>query len=299
MQRTTSGSEKMGRAVGDRGSLKSFFFRTRIQGKDGATVRPTEYIKLGVSAVDRMLLGANLASLSLLAHPRRMLNYVSECLDLHKMVTSRGLPQKHVYEVLRTDDVTSITLDTNPNRPNAFGDDYICLFLICRLLQPKLIFEIGTAQGYSAFHFALNTPPDCTIYTLDLPKDSAARTHLTHADRQISEIYSPDNGGYYFENTDVASKINLLFGDSANFDYSEFYGKVDFFFVDGSHSYEYVQSDTLNAMKCCHPGSIIAWHDFGRVGVGVEGVSRWLVELSKQYEIYAVPEAEVAFMKVP
>lgn len=73
---------------------------------------------------------------------------------------------------------------------------------------------------------------------------------------------------YIFENCKAASKITCLFGDSATFNFSSFYEKVDFFFIDGAHSYEYVRSDTLNALKCCHQGSVIAWHDFGRVGVG-------------------------------
>ena len=170
------------------------------------------------------------------------------------------------------------------------------------------MFEIGTSRGLSAFHFALNTSADCKIYSLDLPKDrSILPRHQTYGDRLITEVYlqgqHPDlhvsRKGYVFENTDVGSKINLLFGDSTTFNYSDFYGKVDFFFIDGSHSYEYVRSDTLNALKCCHSGSIIAWHDFGLTGVGVHGVTKCVVELSKQYEIYCEPHSRTAFMKVP
>jgi len=155
-----------------------------------------------------------------------------------------------------------------------------------------------------AFQFALNTPPDSKIYTLDLPRDVTLEPRLgsSLADREITRAYIASdsrNQPYFFENTDVARKITLLSGDSATFDYSEFHGKVDFFFIDGAHSYEYARSDTINALKCCHPGSVIAWHDFGRVGVGVDGVSRWVAELSKQYEIYSEPRSTVAYMRVP
>jgi hypothetical protein len=92
---------------------------------------------------------------------------------------------------------------------------------------------------------------------------------------------------------DIASKIQPLFGDSASFDYSPFIDRIDLFFIDGAHSYEYVRSDTLNALKCCRPGGVIAWHDFGRAGVN--GVSRWLVEFSKQYPVFAVPGGSLAF----
>jgi hypothetical protein len=96
---------------------------------------------------------------------------------------------------------------------------------------------------------------------------------------------------------DVARKVQPLFGDSATFNYSPYYGRIDLFFVDGSHSYEYVRSDTLNAMKCCRPGGVIAWHDFGRVGVN--GVSRWLLEFSKQHPVYSVPGGSIAFCVIP
>jgi hypothetical protein len=98
-------------------------------------------------------------------------------------------------------------------------------------------------------------------------------------------------------NAAAESKITRLYGDSATFDFAPYHGTIDLFFIDGAHSYEYVRSDTINALACCHPGSIIAWHDFGRVGVN--GVSRWLRRLSRRYQIYSVPGGSLAFMVVP
>ena len=51
--------------------------------------------------------------------------------------------------------------------------------------------------------------------------------------------------------------------------------------------------DRLNALSCCHGGSVIAWHDYGRSGVN--GVSRWVDELSRDYEIYSVSGGSLAF----
>jgi predicted O-methyltransferase YrrM len=101
---------------------------------------------------------------------------------------------------------------------------------------------------------------------------------------------------YHFEDADVKNKITCLFGDSAEFDFSPFRRKADFFFIDGAHSYDYVKSDTFNALKCCHPGSVIAWHDYGRSGVN--GVTKWLHELAKENKIYSIPGGSVAFMVV-
>jgi hypothetical protein len=102
---------------------------------------------------------------------------------------------------------------------------------------------------------------------------------------------------YAFSGTPQAAKITCLWGDSAAFDYTPYHGQVDLFFIDGAHSYEYVRSDTQNALACCHAGSVIAWHDFGRVGVN--GVSRWLVELARDRPVFAIPGGSLAFMVVP
>lgn len=90
-----------------------------------------------------------------------------------------------------------------------------------------------------------------------------------------------------------ARKIQLLYGDSAMVDYSRFTQRVAFVFIDGAHSYEYVRQDRLSALSCRHGGSVIAWHDYGRSGVN--GVSRWVDELSRDYEIYSVSGGSLAF----
>jgi len=262
-------------------------------------------IEAAAIALRNVILGGNLLSLSLVRSPRKMIGYVSECLFLYKALNAkRGIPQKNVWEVLPTQDVEAIRLGSLRSGGAWFGpissytQDIISLCLICRIIKPKVVFEIGTMRGYTAFHFALNTPDNCKVYTLDLPKEGSLKPKLKTTvmdDAHISSYLKSER--YCFEGTDVASKIVPLFGDSATFDFSPWWGKVDLFFIDGAHSYEYVRSDTLNALKCCHPGSVIAWHDFGRVGVN--GVTKWLLELSKQgYNIYAIPGGSLAFMVV-
>jgi hypothetical protein len=167
--------------------------------------------------------------------------------------------------------------------------------MLCRAIQPKLVFEIGTLTGYTTAHFALNAPEDCKVVTLDLPPgaDPVLRTGGTDS---IHIGLNKERKRYLWEGSRAAGKIQSLFGDSARFDYSPYHGRVDLFFIDGAHSYEYVRADTLNALKCCHPGSVIAWHDFGRGPIN--GVSKWLVEFAKQHRVYAVPGSSVAFSVV-
>jgi hypothetical protein len=253
------------------------YWKNRLKTRDRFRV-------LGVT-IKNSLLSGNLLSLTLLRNPIRMAIYINHCLFGFKtLFGKRGIPQKNVFEVLPSPKLANINLanlDSGETWFTPFGShtaDIISLCLLCQILQPRVVFQIGTWRGYAAFHFALNTPDDSEIFTLDLP--------------------DANPGLYWFENSAVAGKITTLSGDSATFDYAPFHGKTDLFFVDGAHSYEYVRSDTLHALKCCHPGSVIAWHDFGRTEPS--GVTEWLLEFSKQGNaIYAIPGGSLAFMLVP
>ena len=50
-------------------------------------------------------------------------------------------------------------------------DELAYLAMITRYVKPLKVFEIGTFRGRTALNFALNSPEDCFIYTLDLPPE--------------------------------------------------------------------------------------------------------------------------------
>jgi SAM-dependent methyltransferase len=252
-----------------------------------------------------VFLGGNLASLSLIVRPRELVRYVGESLLLYRSLTSqRGVPQKNVYEVLKpSGSIEEISLGNLEGDgawftpAPSYASDIVSLCLMCRILRPKTVFEIGTLTGYTALHFALNTEEGAQVYTLDLPKDTPVAPRLkTDMADDFGIRRHASARSYCFENVPAASKIQTLFGDSAQFDFTPFFGKVDLFFIDGAHSFDYVRNDTLNALKCCHPGSVIAWHDFGRVVV--DGVARWVCEFARDHAVYSVPGGSLAFCVV-
>jgi predicted O-methyltransferase YrrM len=258
-------------------------------------------------AAKNLVLGSNLLSLAHIGRPRRMLRYAESNLFHYRTLHSRrGLPQKNVFEVLPAGLVEAVSLgslraggtwfEISPMR----AIDLISLCLICRILKPKLVFEIGTFTGYTSYHLALNTADEAKILTLDLPAGEAVAPKLALDNRDRSHVefheQAPHELKYHFDDTAAASKITCLFGDSATYDFSPYHGKVDFFFVDGAHSLDYVRCDTRNALRCCHPGSVIAWHDFARPEI--PGVTRWLCELAKEREIFSVPGGSLAFTQL-
>jgi predicted O-methyltransferase YrrM len=144
--------------------------------------------------------------------------------------------------------------------------------------QPQIVFEIGTFDGRTSLNMAANAPASARIYTLDLPADQAGSTILPLEINEELFINKPSSGGH-FTTAPLGKKITQLYGDSRCFDFSPYIDSVDFMFIDGSHSYEYVVSDTKNALKMVRRGGVIIWHDYVPAGfTPFPGVPRALKE---------------------
>ena len=251
-----------------------------------------------------LLQGANLAFLSLLARgqSRKAISYLTTSLFYYQLSSGKGLSQKPLDEIIpQKENVTDIRLarDTWLSQWQSFvGVDLVSLCLVTRLTQPRTIFEIGTFEGISTLHFALNCPSDARIYTLDLPRDEPAAPNLrvTLADEELL-VPKGRMSTVFGKYPEESKNITELHGDSAFYDFEPYLGKVDLFFVDGSHSYEYVKSDSENAFRCVRSGGVILWHDYGRYGP--HEVSKYLHEIAKHKQIYRVPGGSLAIHVVP
>ncbi|MDY0145267.1 MAG: class I SAM-dependent methyltransferase [Kiritimatiellia bacterium] len=127
--------------------------------------------------------------------------------------------------------------------------------------QSAICFEIGTFDGRTTQNIAANQPPGGQCFTLDLPQEGAESAALPLASGDKTYINKPASGARIAKH-DHPSQITQLYGDSATFDFAPWHNKVDLMFVDGSHSYEYVLSDTEAAWKMVKPGGLILWHDY-------------------------------------
>ena len=149
------------------------------------------------------------------------------------------------------------------------------LLVLARLVrerQPRTLFEIGTFDGRTTLALAMNAPDDAITYTLDLPPRASTALEIEHAERAF--VDKPESGAR-FRGTEAARKIRQLYGDSATFDVTPY--SAEFIFVDGSHAYEYVLSDSVRALalRGDRAGTIV-WHDYGEW----VGVTRALNELA-------------------
>ena len=139
------------------------------------------------------------------------------------------------------------------------------------------IIEIGTFDGRTTLNLALNAPAHLSVFTLDLPPDTASKFALAPGERAFVE--KPRSGRYFAEASAEwaapAARITQMFGDSATFDWSPHAGKAGLVFVDGSHAYDYVLADTETALRVTAPQGTVIWHDYGVW----EGVTRGLEDI--------------------
>ena len=127
--------------------------------------------------------------------------------------------------------------------------DLTALTAIAKARNPRVCFEIGTGHGRTTLALARNTPPETSIYSLDLS--------------------TADHTGSVFRGCPEEAKITRLMADSTNFDFSPWKGRVDMVFVDGSHEYEAVKHDTKVAFELVAKNGVILWDDFAPGWYGV------------------------------
>jgi SAM-dependent methyltransferase len=122
-------------------------------------------------------------------------------------------------------------------------------------LKPKRIFEIGTFDGNTTRRLAEAAPNDAEVFTLDLPEAMFNATQDPHA-------FSGSRVGERYADSPARHKITQIRADATTFDFSPFYGTMDFVFVDAAHDYPHGRIDTQNALRMVRPGGTILWHDF-------------------------------------
>lgn len=150
-------------------------------------------------------------------------------------------------------------------------------------VRPSAAFEIGTFNGRTTLNIAANSPEQAMTYTLDLPAEGLNEAGLPLDPADVKYVQKQVSGELFL-GTPLASRIRQLLGDSARFDYAPYRGKMDLVFVDGAHSYEYVISDSRNALELLRDGTgTILWHDYA----GWPGVTRALNEMYQQGGVWS------------
>lgn len=163
-------------------------------------------------------------------------------------------------------------------------------------------FEFGTCTGKTAYLWARNSPPNATIVTLTLaPEQTKSATYGAGDSRKAGKRAEDESAftQFLYSGTDVESKITQLYGDSKEFDEAPFTGKCDLIFIDGSHAYSYVESDTRKAIKMLRPGGVIVWHDYRWPGGSAKGVYQYLNRLHQDLPLVHLKGTNIVAYRSP
>lgn len=131
-------------------------------------------------------------------------------------------------------------------------------------------------MGYTTSLFAKNSSYDTKIVSIDLPPGKFLdNPHKISGKILTNDWKKNDNflrqaqndaGEIYLNGIDACdlSKITLIKEDSTRLSSSAKaqIANADLVFIDGGHSFDDIQSDTLTATDVISPLGIIAWHDY-------------------------------------
>jgi hypothetical protein len=154
-------------------------------------------------------------------------------------------------------------------------DDLLALLSILVAEAPHEVLEIGTFMGHTTRQMAENMP-EGMLHTVDLPEDfSAGNDPEQTLPKDDFHLIARRVVGREFKGQPCASRIRQHFGDSANWNFAEA-GQPTFFFIDGSHTYEYCKSDSEKCFALCGGRGVFLWHDCddGHPGV-IQFVNEW------------------------
>jgi len=140
-------------------------------------------------------------------------------------------------------------------RPLQIKEEIVQLLRLLTESHPKIVCEIGTANGGTLFLFSRVSSPSATIISIDLPRGRFGggypewkipfyKSFMSHKQKIClirGDSHSP---------TTIKTVRNILKGR-----------KVDFLFIDGDHTYNGVKTDFEVYSKFVKQGGIIALHD--------------------------------------
>jgi len=163
------------------------------------------------------------------------------------------------------------------------------------------MFEFGTCTGRTTYLWARNSPPDAVVTTITLAPNQLEVYAGRQSDDEVDWKNALDESRFeefLYTGTPEATKIEQLFGDSKAFDETAYHGSMDLVFVDGSHAYSYVISDTQKALRMIKPGGLILWHDYDGPEAG-RGTDVALIEIARELKLFRIEGTRTVGYRAP
>lgn len=226
----------------------------------------------------KALLGFNLYSLRQLSHGPRLWarvcarSFVTSARPIDPWVES--IPEVLLSDLLG-DRSAKVALPVAKYQNGMLPyDQALALLAIAVAENPKVVLEIGTFMGHTTRQLAENLP-EALVHTVDLPPDiDQASISNSIIPKDDFHLIRERRVGSAFLDSPQAARIRQHYADTATWDFEPIKG-ADFFFIDGSHTYEYCKNDSEKCLEASRPGAVFIWHD---CDPSHPGVAKCLVE---------------------
>jgi predicted O-methyltransferase YrrM len=197
------------------------------------------------------------------------------------------------------DEIVGSTAEVQLIKPHFQGgnvspEELLAITSLVAARKPILSLEIGTFDGNTTLQIAANAAVGGKVITLDLPlDDSPVPSQIALGDGQF--IQSAARKQRRFLGSPWAKNIVEVFGDSMTFNFAAATDStpVDLAFIDGSHSYEYVKSDTERLLPLLGGDAVVIWHDYCRSWTGVV---KYLNELGRAMPLRHIRGTSVVYL---
>lgn len=174
------------------------------------------------------------------------------------------------------------------------GDQSMALLSILVAEAPREILEIGTYMGHTTRLIAENLETS-NVHTVDLPEDFCANSDPEQRlPKDDLHLINRRIVGREFKGLRCSSRIRQHFADTASWNFAEA-GHPTFFFIDGSHTYEYCKNDSEKCFALCGGRGVFLWHDCDDTHPGVvKLISEWR---SQGRDIRLISGTSIAYLK--
>jgi len=221
----------------------------------------------------KTILGVNVASLVHIARgqPKEFLRACQSALSAARFpapTENLPLPSVSLAKLLGSK-IVSVDLPVGKDEEGVLPyDQALAVAALLVAEGPAIVLEVGTFMGATTRLMAENCP-SATIHTVDLPLefsiDSSVEGSMPKDDFQL---ISRRVVGRDFMGQPCQERIVQHFADTAEWDFSEV-GAATFFFIDGSHTYEYCKNDSDKCLALCRGKGVFVWHDCDHSHPGV------------------------------
>lgn len=236
---------------------------------------------------------------------RKWRNFLEITCRYFRIGSITGVPRQ-ILKTVRFSDICQNTslkiIEPVSKDGNISLSELVIISALVKTYNPHRIFEIGTFNGRTTMNIAINSSKESEIFTLDLTKGQLSGTKyslLEGEDLFVNKNISGERFIYKsIKEFPEKIKITQLYGDSASYNYKPYINSIDFVFIDGSHSYEYVLNDTNIALKLLRNGrGIILWHDYGAFADVIKALNK-IQKNNPQFKLLHIENTSLVLLKL-